>query len=504
MYYYEHHIGDYAQATSHLTFIEDAALMRLLRKYYANEKPLPIDIKAVQRLAGARTRSEKQAVSIVLEEFFVLQEDGWHNKRCDREIAKYREKCEKARESANARWKKAGDAQAADRSQDRRQYNASAKAAPRADADRDQARRRYNTSTTVASKNGDTPMAMKNPDHEVSPIKQDAPPASRDAIPDSPDPILGSPPAVCQEGGYPQAQAGSPQGCLAPQTEGDPACHDAANGSATDGEQDCGYTMEDEVAALLEHSADLLQVGSSHAMPEHEAKKTSDNEPAHHADHACPNDSVDAKPEKEKKSIDSKVIRIVKLARDAGVDINPFDPKVKYWAEQDYSNEQILHAIEVAKEQRKKQQNPQPINTGYLDSIIRSHLGMMSWQPSATPKYMPRRRTIHDDRADIIHGLTGRSNQQQARVIHAEVERVDTNNAESNPTNATNAPNMSNQAMASANNDTPNDTPSMNPANLSMPANTGKAPSVLSIYENTPKHIADYIFLKNFLRGGDF
>lgn len=89
MNYYEHHIGDYAEATAHLSFIEDAAYSRLIRKYYATEKPLPADIKAVQRLVGARTREERAAVEQVLQEFFDLREDGWHQSRCDVEIGVY-------------------------------------------------------------------------------------------------------------------------------------------------------------------------------------------------------------------------------------------------------------------------------------------------------------------------------------------------------------------------------------------------------------------------------
>lgn len=91
MNYYEHHIGDYAEATAHLSFIEDAAYSRMIRKYYATEKPLPADIKAVQRLIGARTKEEREAVAAVLEEFFTLDADGWHNARCDEDIARYRE-----------------------------------------------------------------------------------------------------------------------------------------------------------------------------------------------------------------------------------------------------------------------------------------------------------------------------------------------------------------------------------------------------------------------------
>lgn len=91
MNYYEHHIGDYAEATAHLSFVEDAAYTRLIRKYYATEKPLPADLKQVQRLIAARTREEKSAVEAMLQEFFILKEDGWHNERCDLEIARYQD-----------------------------------------------------------------------------------------------------------------------------------------------------------------------------------------------------------------------------------------------------------------------------------------------------------------------------------------------------------------------------------------------------------------------------
>lgn len=87
MNFFRFHIGDYAAATAHLTFVEDAAFMRLLRIYYRDEKPLPADLKAVQRLAGARSKEERDAVATVLEEFFELRDTGWHNKRCDEEIA---------------------------------------------------------------------------------------------------------------------------------------------------------------------------------------------------------------------------------------------------------------------------------------------------------------------------------------------------------------------------------------------------------------------------------
>ena len=104
MNYYEHHIGDYAEATAHLTFIEDATYSRLIRKYYATEKPLPIDVKLVQRLINARSKEEKNSVVSVLNEFFTLTDDGWRQERCDHEITRFKDKQNKARRSAEGRW----------------------------------------------------------------------------------------------------------------------------------------------------------------------------------------------------------------------------------------------------------------------------------------------------------------------------------------------------------------------------------------------------------------
>lgn len=106
MNYFEHHIGDYAAATAHLSLIEDAIYSRLLRRYYLQEEALPADVKQVARLAGARSQEELEAVQAVLEEFFTLTDTGWHNKRADEEIERYQAKQDKARASAAARWSK--------------------------------------------------------------------------------------------------------------------------------------------------------------------------------------------------------------------------------------------------------------------------------------------------------------------------------------------------------------------------------------------------------------
>jgi uncharacterized protein YdaU (DUF1376 family) len=89
--YFELHLGDYAEATQHLSILEDGVYGRLLRKYYATEKPLPAELDKVQRLIGARSKEERAAVGAVLADFFDLRDDGWHNKRADEEISAFKD-----------------------------------------------------------------------------------------------------------------------------------------------------------------------------------------------------------------------------------------------------------------------------------------------------------------------------------------------------------------------------------------------------------------------------
>lgn len=104
MNYYPHHIGDYLKDTAHLTMIEDGAYRRLIDLYYLHEKPLPAEKRQVYRLARAASTAERGAVDTILEEYFTLTDEGWTHRRCDAEVAKSREKSEKARTSAASRW----------------------------------------------------------------------------------------------------------------------------------------------------------------------------------------------------------------------------------------------------------------------------------------------------------------------------------------------------------------------------------------------------------------
>lgn len=86
MNFYPFHIGDYASATRHLTWLEDAAYRRLLDCYYVREEALPVDLRQVYRLVVASTDEQREAVDQVLTEFFTLTDSGYVHERCEAEI----------------------------------------------------------------------------------------------------------------------------------------------------------------------------------------------------------------------------------------------------------------------------------------------------------------------------------------------------------------------------------------------------------------------------------
>ncbi|MBC7604313.1 MAG: DUF1376 domain-containing protein [Ramlibacter sp.] len=98
MNYFEHHIGDYDADTAHLSWLEDMAYTRLMRLYYRKEAPIPADVSDACRLIRAVTKEQKQAVESVLKEFFTPGLDGWRQKRCDADVARYQAKAERNRE----------------------------------------------------------------------------------------------------------------------------------------------------------------------------------------------------------------------------------------------------------------------------------------------------------------------------------------------------------------------------------------------------------------------
>lgn len=97
MNYYERHLGDYSKDTAHLTMIEHGAYGLLLDRYYGTEAGIPSD--QVHRIARARTKDEKAAVDVVLDEFFQLVNGVWVNKRAEEEITKAKSKITAAQQN---------------------------------------------------------------------------------------------------------------------------------------------------------------------------------------------------------------------------------------------------------------------------------------------------------------------------------------------------------------------------------------------------------------------
>lgn len=108
--WYARYPGDYARDTSHLSMIEDGAYTRLLDAYFSREGPLPESKATMYRICRAMTPEEQLAVDLVLKGFFSLQQDGYHNKRADRELLRRSNKHSTLSESgalgAAKRWNK--------------------------------------------------------------------------------------------------------------------------------------------------------------------------------------------------------------------------------------------------------------------------------------------------------------------------------------------------------------------------------------------------------------
>jgi uncharacterized protein YdaU (DUF1376 family) len=114
MNYYKHNIGDYRRDTNHLSLLEHGIFRQMLDQYYLDEKPLNIDKSKLMRSLNIRTSDERESFDLVLTDFFVLTDDGYTHKRCERDLIVIYEKSAKARASAKCRWNKGEDANASE------------------------------------------------------------------------------------------------------------------------------------------------------------------------------------------------------------------------------------------------------------------------------------------------------------------------------------------------------------------------------------------------------
>lgn len=103
MHYYPHHIGDFIKDTANLDDHQLATYLRMIWAYYTEETPMHDDCESI----AFAMRSDEKTVRLLLKHYFFLEDDCWHHARCDREIEVFHGKSEKARNSANARWKNA-------------------------------------------------------------------------------------------------------------------------------------------------------------------------------------------------------------------------------------------------------------------------------------------------------------------------------------------------------------------------------------------------------------
>ena len=104
MNFYPFHIGDYLSHTSHLTDEEDLAYRRMIDLYYQTEEPFTDTAKLARKV-----RSSFEIVGSLLHEFFIYEENAWHLKRADEEIAKYKAMKDGGRKGAAVRWHKGSD-----------------------------------------------------------------------------------------------------------------------------------------------------------------------------------------------------------------------------------------------------------------------------------------------------------------------------------------------------------------------------------------------------------
>lgn len=113
MHYFQFNIGDYASHTRHLSPMEDLAYRRLIDLYYLKDGQVYGDEAEVARQIGLR--DYVQEVKQVLQDFFCIDEgDRWSHSRCDAEIARFREKSEKASNAGKASAKRRSNERSTD------------------------------------------------------------------------------------------------------------------------------------------------------------------------------------------------------------------------------------------------------------------------------------------------------------------------------------------------------------------------------------------------------
>ncbi len=85
MHYYRHEIGHFRAATAALNNQQRYAYLEMIWTYYDKEKPLPDNPRKLALRIGAT----QEDIELILEIYFDLEDDGWHNKTCDKVLDQF-------------------------------------------------------------------------------------------------------------------------------------------------------------------------------------------------------------------------------------------------------------------------------------------------------------------------------------------------------------------------------------------------------------------------------
>lgn len=104
MNFYPRYIGDFARDTMSLSALQVGIYTLLLDHLYATEKPLPLKLADLRRIARVQNSSATRDLKSILETYFTKDANGYHCTRADEVIAEVKAKHSKAQKAAAARW----------------------------------------------------------------------------------------------------------------------------------------------------------------------------------------------------------------------------------------------------------------------------------------------------------------------------------------------------------------------------------------------------------------
>ena len=102
------------------------------------------------------------------------------------------------------------------------------------------------------------------------------------------------------------------------------------------------------------------------------------------------------------------------MLRKRGAALQAHDPRVLAWAAEGISDAQLLTALDFAQRRRADQQSAQPVNAGFLDTLLRevtqqaADRGGGKSPPFDPSEFVNRNRNSHGDRDE--------------RTVHATIE----------------------------------------------------------------------------------